>query len=126
MPLKIAVQMDHVATINIAGDTTFALSLLFLGISGASDAVSMALRSTVRNLITPDNLRGRISATHSMFAMGGPQLGELRAGASASVIGAGPAVAVGGFLTVISSVLVSMLVPGSEPTGSVPRATKRG
>lgn len=92
--------------------TTFALSLLFLAISGASDAVSMALRSTVRNLITPDNLRGRISATHSMFAMGGPQLGELRAGASASVIGAGPAVAIGGFLTVLSSVLVSMLVPG--------------
>jgi Transmembrane secretion effector len=92
--------------------TSFALSLLFLGFSGASDAVSVALRSTVRNLITPDSLRGRIAATHSIFAMGGPQLGELRAGASASVIGAGPAVAVGGLLTVLSSVAVSFLVPG--------------
>jgi MFS family permease len=92
--------------------TSFALSLLFLGISGASDAVSMALRSTVRNLITPDLLRGRIAATHSIFAMGGPQLGELRAGISASLIGAGPAVAVGGVLTVLSSVVVSFLVPG--------------
>ena len=92
--------------------TSFALSLLFLGFSGASDAVSVALRSTVRNLITPDLLRGRIAATHSIFAMGGPQLGELRAGASASVIGAGPAVAVGGLLTVLSSVVVSFLVPG--------------
>jgi MFS family permease len=92
--------------------TSFALSLLFLGFSGASDAVSVALRSTVRNLITPDLLRGRIAATHSIFAMGGPQLGELRAGVSASVIGAGPAVAVGGLLTVLSSVVVSFLVPG--------------
>jgi len=92
--------------------TSFALSLLFLGFSGASDAVSVALRSTVRNLITPDSLRGRIAATHSSFAMGGPQLGELRAGASASVIGAGPAVAVGGILTVLSSVVISILVPG--------------
>ncbi len=92
--------------------TSFALSLFFLAVSGASDAVSMILRTTLRNLVTPDHLLGRISATHSMFAMGGPQLGEFRAGAMASVIGAGPAVAIGGALTVTSAVVIARVVPG--------------
>jgi MFS family permease len=92
--------------------TSFALSLLFLALSGASDAVSMILRTTLRNLVTPDHLLGRISATHSMFAMGGPQLGEFRAGAMASSMGAGPAVAIGGALTVASAVIIARMVPG--------------
>jgi MFS family permease len=92
--------------------TSFAVSLFFLALSGASDAVSMILRTTLRNLVTPDHLLGRISATHSMFAMGGPQLGEFRAGAMASFMGAGPAVAIGGAMTVASAVLVARLVPG--------------
>jgi len=91
---------------------SLALSLLFLALSGASDAVSMSLRVTLRNLVTPDDLRGRISAAHSMLAMGGPQLGDLRAGWSASLIGAGPAVAIGGALTVASCAVISRLVPG--------------
>ena len=91
---------------------TLALAMLFLALSGASDAVSMALRVTLRNLVTPDELRGRISAAHSMFAMGGPQLGDLRAGWSASLIGAGPAVAIGGVLTVASCAIIARLVPG--------------
>jgi len=92
--------------------TSLAVSLGFLALSGASDAVSMILRTTLRNLVTPDHLLGRISATHSMFAMGGPQLGEFRAGAMASVMGAGPAVALGGALTVVSTVIIARLVPG--------------
>ena len=88
-----------------------ALSLAFLAGSGAADAVSMALRHTVRNLVTPDALRGRVAAAHSTFAMGGPQLGEFEAGAVAAVAGAGASVAIGGLATVLTSALVAWRVP---------------
>jgi hypothetical protein len=87
------------------------LSLLVLAIGGAADAVSMALRHTIRNLATPDHLRGRVAATHSMFAMGGPQLGEFEAGAAASLIGAGPSVALGGLGTLLAAAVVAKVVP---------------
>ncbi len=92
--------------------TSFALSIFMLALSGASDAVSMVLRQTLRNLVTPNHLLGRISATHSMFAMGGPQLGEFRAGVMASMMGPGPAVAIGGALTIASAAVIWKLVPG--------------
>ena len=92
--------------------TSFAISIAALALSGASDAVSMVLRQTLRNLVTPNHLLGRISATHSMFAMGGPQLGEFRAGVMASMMGPGPAVAIGGALTVASAAIIWRMVPG--------------
>lgn len=87
------------------------LSLAFLAASGAADAVSMALRHTVRNLATPDALRGRIAAAHSTFAMGGPQLGEFEAGAVAAVAGAGTSVALGGLGTLLTVAVVARRVP---------------
>lgn len=94
--------------------TSFALSIFCLALSGASDAVSMVLRQTLRTLITPNHLLGRISSTHQMFAMGGPQLGEFRAGVMASMIGPGPAVAIGGALTVVSAAVIWRIVPGIQ------------
>ena len=64
--------------------TSMPFALLFLADSGAADSISMAMRHSIRNLVTPDEYRGRIAATHSTFAQGGPQLGELNAGALAS------------------------------------------
>lgn len=88
------------------------LTLLFLAGEGAADAVSMALRHTVRNLATPDALRGRIAAAHSTFAMGGPQLGEFESGLVASAFGAPAAVALGGLGTLAATALVAWRVPG--------------
>jgi hypothetical protein len=87
------------------------LSLAFLAGSGAADAVSMALRHTVRTLVTPDPLRGRIAAAHATFAGGGPQLGEFEAGLAATLLGAGPAVALGGLGTIAAVGLVAWRVP---------------
>lgn len=87
------------------------LAMLFLAGSGAADSVSMALRHAIRNLITPDEYRGRIAAAHSAFAMGGPQLGEFRGGAMASWIGAPASVAIGGIGTIISAIAMVRLVP---------------
>lgn len=87
------------------------LALFFLAGSGAADSVSMALRHAIRNLITPDAFRGRIAAAHSAFAMGGPQLGEFRAGAMASAIGAPASVALGGIGTILGCIAMVRLVP---------------
>lgn len=107
----LAIVLYGVAVTLFGLSTNYALSLVLLALGGAADAVSMALRSTIRNLVTPDQLRGRVAATHSMFAMGGPQLGEFESGVAASVLGAGPAVALGGIGTLIATGLVGWFVP---------------
>jgi MFS family permease len=91
-------------------------ALLFLAGSGAADAASMALRHTVRNMVTPDGLRGRIAAAHSTFAMGGPQLGEFEAGLVAALVGARASVAKGGAATILLAIVMARLVPGLSRT----------
>ena len=88
------------------------LSLTFLAVSGAADSVSVSQRHTLRNLLTPDRLRGRVAAAHSTFAAGGPQLGDVRAGIVASLIGAPAAVAIGGLAAALTALLVARKVPG--------------
>ncbi len=87
------------------------LSLLLLAGSGAADAISMAMRHSIRNLVTPPEFRGRIAAAHSTFAKGGPQLGELRSGVMASAFGPQFAVAFGGLATVLGCLVMVRLIP---------------
>jgi MFS family permease len=87
------------------------LSLAFLAVSGAADSVSVSQRHTLRNLLTPDWLRGRVAAAHSTFAAGGPQLGDVRSGVVASWTGAPAAVAIGGIAAVLAAWVVARQVP---------------
>lgn len=87
------------------------LSLGALAVSGAADAVSMSQRHTLRNLLTPDRLRGRVAAAHSTFAGGGPQLGEFEAGVVAAATSAPMAVAIGGVGTIVATLLIARRVP---------------
>jgi MFS family permease len=87
------------------------LSLLFLAVSGAADSVSMTLRHVMRTILTPDELRGRIAAVQRTLGAGGPQLGEFETGVAASLVGAGPAVTLGGLATVLTAVGVMRIVP---------------
>ena len=91
--------------------TSFVLSLLFLAGTGAADVVSATLRHATRNLLAPDQLRGRVAALYRTMAVGGPQLGEFRAGVTASFTGVGPAVAVGGLATVAAAGIAGYLWP---------------
>ncbi|MGI8924454.1 MAG: MFS transporter [Fimbriimonadales bacterium] len=77
---------------------TAALSLAAVG---ASDMVSTVLRQTIRQLATPDELRGRMSATSSLFHISGPQLGDFEAGAVASIWGERAAIVAGGALCLL-------------------------
>jgi uncharacterized membrane protein YraQ (UPF0718 family) len=67
-----------------------------LAVTGAADTVSTVLRQTIRQLVTPNHLRGRMTSVNMVFFMGGPQLGELEAGAVAALIGAPLSVVTGG------------------------------
>jgi len=76
------------------------LSMLALALAGAFDLVSVVLRSTILPLVTPDELRGRVNAVEMVFISGSNELGAFESGVAAALIGAAPAVIVGGIATV--------------------------
>jgi MFS family permease len=92
----ISVAIFGAATVVFGLSRWFWLSLLMLGITGAADTVSTVLRQTIRQLVTPNYLRGRMTSVNMIFFMGGPQLGEFEAGAVAALIGATLSVLTGG------------------------------
>jgi sugar phosphate permease len=96
-----AVGLFGVATIVFGLSTSFWLSVLALLTMGAADAVSVVVRLTIVQLATPDDKRGRVSAVNSLFVTMSNQIGDFRAGAVAALIGAIPAVLVGGVGTVL-------------------------
>jgi MFS family permease len=77
------------------------LSLLALACGGAFDMVSVVLRSTILPLVTPDELRGRVNAVEMVFISGSNELGAFESGVAAALIGAAPAVVVGGIATIV-------------------------
>ena len=103
-----SVAVFGVATAAFGVSTVFWVSLLMLAITGAADTVSTVLRQTIRQLVTPDHIRGRMTAINMMFFMGGPQLGELEAGALAALIGAPLSVVVGGLGSVICACIAAV------------------
>ena len=84
------------ATVFFGLSRIFWISLAMLAIIGAADTVSTILRQTIRQLATPDYLRGRMTSINMVFFMGGPQFGELEAGALAALVGAQLSVVTGG------------------------------
>jgi len=92
----VSVAVYGAATVVFGLSRWFWLSLLMLGITGAADTVSTVLRQTIRQLATPNHLRGRMTSVNMIFFMGGPQLGEMEAGAVAALIGAAMSVVIGG------------------------------
>lgn len=80
--------------------TLFWFSWLMLAGTGIADTVSMTMRQSIRQLLTPEELRGRIGGVNFLFAVSGTQLGEFEAGLAAQLIGAHLAVAIGGLACV--------------------------
>ncbi|MFY9553757.1 MAG: MFS transporter [Blastocatellia bacterium] len=105
----ISVAIFGAATVVFGLSHWFWLSLLMLAITGAADTVSTVLRQTIRQLVTPDQLRGRMTSVNMIFFMGGPQLGELEAGAVAALIGAPLSVVTGGVGCLIAVVAAGFL-----------------
>ena len=83
---------------------TMWLSLLALAVGGAADMVSVVLRQTILPLVTPDELRGRVNAVEMVFISASNELGAFESGVAAALVGAVPAVVIGGVLTVAIAV----------------------
>jgi len=103
-----SVAVFGVATAAFGVSTVYWISLLMLATLGAADTVSTVLRQTIRQLVTPNHLRGRMTSINMMFFMGGPQLGELEAGTVAAVIGAPLSVVVGGMGALICAAVAAV------------------
>jgi MFS family permease len=109
--LLLSIGLYGFATILFGFSNLFWLSVLFLALIGAGDTVSTILRQTIRQLVTPDNLRGRMTSVNMIFFLGGPQLGEIEAGIAASLFGAPWSVVIGGAATLVLVALTVALVP---------------
>lgn len=99
--LLVAVAIFGVATIVFGLSRHFGLSLVALAIAGAADSISVVTRSTLVQLETPNEMRGRVSAVNSMFIGASNQLGEFESGATAALFGAVGSVVIGGVGTVL-------------------------
>lgn len=97
----LSVAVYGLATALFGITTDFLLAYTFFALTGAGDTVSAVIRGTIRQVMTPDHLRGRMVSVNMIFFMGGPQLGELEAGVVAAVFGAPFAVFSGGVATIL-------------------------
>lgn len=100
-----------VATVVFGVSTSFTLSLAALVVIGASDMFSVVVRSTLIQLRTPDEMRGRVGAVNMVFIGASNELGEFRAGASAAWFGPEAAVIIGGVGTCLIVVAWALLFP---------------
>lgn len=98
-----------VATIVFGLSRSFPLSLAALVVLGASDMVSVVVRSTVVQLRTPHEMRGRVSAVNMMFIVSSSELGEFESGVTAAWLGAVPAVVLGGVGTLAVVAIYTLL-----------------
>jgi MFS family permease len=99
------------ATIVFGLSRVFWLTFVCLAVTGAADNVSTVLRNVIRQLATPDHLRGRMTGVNMVFFMGGPQLGELEAGAVAQWIGPRASVVTGGVGCLIATAWIAARTP---------------
>lgn len=99
------------ATVAFGVSTAFWLTFACLGVTGAADTVSMVFRNLIRQMETPDYLRGRMTGVNMVFFMGGPQLGELEAGLVANWLGPVVSVVTGGLGCLVATGWLAAMTP---------------
>jgi MFS family permease len=117
----IAVFIFGLATVIFGAATSFVVAWIALAVTGAADGVSTIIRNTIRQLETPDEMRGRMTSINQIFFNGGPQLGEFEAGAVAQLFGTPFAIISGGIGCIIGLGFITAKWPriwkynGDEP-----------
>ena len=121
MVFMLAVVVFGIATIAFGAARVFLWAMLALILVGAADTVSTIIRNTIRQLATPDYIRGRMTSVNQIFFQGGPQLGEVEAGLAAQFFGAPFAVISGGVGCILAVIWIARRWPqirkynGDEP-----------
>ncbi len=117
----VSVVFFGLATVWFGLSRTFLPALVALMIMGAADAVSTVIRNTIRQMQTPDHIRGRMTSVNQIFFLGGPQLGEVEAGIVATLFGVPFAIVSGGIGCIAGMFLIIWKWPqlvsynGDEP-----------
>lgn len=117
--LLAAVVTFGVATIGFGLSHSFLLSLAALVLLGAADNISVVVRSTLMQVLTPDELRGRVGAVNSIFIGASNELGGFESGAVAAMIGPVRSVVAGGFGTLLVVLAVSRRWPEIRRLGRI-------
>ena len=109
--LFLAVIAFGICTILFALSTNFYLSFFLLAMTGAFDNVSVVIRHTIMQLMTPDDMRGRVSAVNSIFIGSSNEIGAFESGTAARLLGLVPSIIFGGVMTIIVVGLVGKISP---------------
>jgi MFS family permease len=99
--LLLAVAGFGISIICFGLSRNFYLSLLFLFFEGAFDSVSVIIRSTILQILTPEEMRGRVSAVNGIFINSSNEIGAFESGATARLMGTIPSVLFGGSMTLL-------------------------
>jgi len=113
------------ATVAFGLSRSFWITFAALALTGVADTISMVIRNIIRQLETPDRLRGRMIGVNMVFFIGGPQLGELEAGAVANWLGAPFSVISGGLGCMIAVAWVAASTPELRRYAATPVATAK-
>ncbi len=105
-----------VSMIGFGLSTSFWLSVFFLALSGVFDSVSMVIRQTLVQLLTPEHMRGRVSSVNSMFIISSNEIGAFESGVLAKLIGLVASVVVGGVGTLVVTGGAMLLFPQMRKT----------
>jgi MFS family permease len=117
--LLITVAGFGLATLGFGLSSSFALSMVFLAATGVFDNVSVVIRLTLEQLVTPDRLRGRVSAVHYVFIGLSNEMGEFESGATAALLGPVGSVVLGGVGTLVVAALVAWRWPALRRLGAL-------
>ncbi|MDH4394999.1 MAG: MFS transporter [Limnobacter sp.] len=109
--LLLSVVAFGLCIIGFALSTTVVMAFVFLFLSGVFDGVSVVVRSTILQLCTPDEMRGRVSAINGLFIGSSNELGAFESGLAASMLGLVPSMVVGGVITVLVVGVTDRLAP---------------
>lgn len=100
-----------ICMIIFAVSKNFYLSVFILALSGAFDAVSVVIRQTIIQIMTPDNMKGRVSAVNSIFIGSSNEIGAFESGVAAKFMGVVPSVIFGGIMTLFVVFFVLLMSP---------------
>lgn len=106
-----AVSLFGVATIGFGLSKSLTFSLVMLALIGAFDMVSVVIRHTLVMVLTPDELRGRVSAINALFIGTSNELGGFESGVAAALVGPVLAVVLGGVGSIVCVLIVARVWP---------------
>ena len=117
--LLLAVSLFGVCMIGFGLSTVFVLSVALLALSGAADMVSVFIRSTLIQTMTPVHMMGRVSAVNGIFVGSSNEIGAFESGVTAKLLGTVPSVVLGGVATLVVVAVTAIRLPKLRRLGRI-------